>query len=127
MKLDLGNWHDDIGTSAENSPNREAPNRHEKGSRAYKEWVHKDTERIDKYSNLPFTFGRPKKTTQYRRDVHVMCTECTKTTAVNKYTCGYVCNSCNKYISVAEDNCFSNEEEYEALLERFGTHKDDQR
>lgn len=90
-------------SSREDSPNREAPNSHSRGSKKYKEMVHKKTKELDKYRNLPFQFSKPPKRTQRRRDVYFQCANCDEVHAVNKYTKGIVCGNCKSYQSVVED------------------------
>jgi len=102
--------------SYEDSPHREAPNRHLKGSKAYKEWVARDSKRLDQ-KNLPFQFIKPPKRTQPRRDVFHVCDYCTGINVVNKYTVGITCSICKKYSRIHEGNRFTNEEELEKFLE----------
>jgi len=121
--IKFGNWHDKIGTSAENSPHREAPNRHIKGSKKYKEMISKGSKFADRYKNLPFKFSKPPKRTQFRRDVYMSCYHCHQCDVVNKYTAGKVCSKCSKYTSVNEGNTFSTEDELLSFLEGLGKTK----
>jgi len=113
----LGNWHDGIGTAAENSPNREAPNRHNKGTRKYKEMISRDVKKTDFWKDLPFTFSKPKKRTHARRDIIHLCDHCSAISVVNKYTAGRGCSKCFKYTSVNEGNTFTTEDELVTELE----------
>jgi len=90
-------------TSRENSPNREAANAHRMGKKKYKEMIDKSSKQLDKYGNLPFTFSKPPKKTQKRRDVYYQCTNCTEITSVNKNTRGIVCPKCHKFQSIPKD------------------------
>lgn len=118
-KVDFGNWHSKIGTSAENSPNREAPNKHIKGGKKYKEMIAKDTKRIDDHGNMPFTFSKPAKRTRHREDIYFLCDSCRNITFVSKYRCGQTCSGCRQYVSVNDSNTFATEEELEARLEEI--------
>jgi hypothetical protein len=111
--IKLGNWHDRIGTPYENSPHREAPNKHIKGGKKYKEMIDRGSKEADK-KNLPFTFSKPPKRTQPRRDIFHLCDNCMSVAVVNKYTAGRVCSGCKNYVSINETNTFSTEK---ALLE----------
>lgn len=110
-------WYNkNTGSSAENSANREAPNKHLKGSKKYKEWISKETKQIDKHSNLPFQFIKPPKRSQYRREIFAVCTSCSNVSLVNVHTAGVVCSTCSKYFSIGEGNRFSTEEDLEAFF-----------
>lgn len=115
-KLDFGNWHDKIGSSAENSPNREAPNKHSMGNKKYKEMIAKDTKRIDDQGKMPFTFSKPPKTTRYREDIYHLC-DCKHISFVSKYRAGQVCKGCRKYVSVGKDNTFETECQLDKALQ----------
>ena len=114
--MKLGNWHSDIGTSAENSPNREAPNKHSMGGKKYKEMIAKDTKRIDAQGRMPFTFSKPPKTTRHREDIYFVCDGCSHITFVSKYRVGQVCKGCKEYVSVNKSNTFETEEELDLAL-----------
>ena len=118
----LGNWHDGIGTSRENSPNREAPNKHEKGTRRYREMIDRDSKKTDFWKNMPFTVSKPPKRTQPRRDIFHICDSCHAISLVNKHTAGRVCGECKSYTSVNSSNSFHSEEELEAFI---GPHEPD--
>jgi len=120
----LGNWHDKIGTAAENSPHREAPNKHIKGTKKYREMIDRDSKNSDRFKNLPFTFSKPPKRTQARRDIFHVCDNCTELTTVNKNTAGRVCGGCHKYTSVNETNTFSTEEELAKFIEQHAADSD---
>lgn len=95
------------------SSSRESPNQMVRGSKKYKEWINKDSSKIDKYSNLPFTFSKPPKRTKHREDIYHVCGHCRHVTMVNKYTAGLVCPDCKRYSSVTEDSKFYNLEDLE--------------
>ncbi len=118
-KVDFGNWHSKIGTSAENSPNREAPNKHSMGRKKYKEMIAKDTRRIDEQGKMPFTFSKPAKTTRHREDIYFLCEGCYHISFVSKYRCGQSCKGCHKYVSVNATNTFATEEELETRLQEL--------
>ena len=116
-KIDFGNWHDSIGSSAENSPNREAPNRHTRGGKKYKEMIAKDTKRIDDHGNMPFTFSKPSKRTRYREDIYHVCDKCKQISFVSKHRAGQVCRGCSSYTSVNSSNTYHTEEELDTALQ----------
>jgi len=116
----LGNWHDKIGTSYENSPHREAPNKHTRGGKKYKEMIDRDTKNADRFKNLPFTISKPPKRTQPRRDIFMICDVCQCVDLVSKYTAGKICGKCHKYTSVNATNTYKTEEELELALEALG-------
>ncbi len=95
---------------------REAPNQHIKGTKKYKEWISKDTKRIDKHSNLPFTFIKPPKRSQARREIYFICAECEKVGLVNKNTVSSTCSGCRAYNRIEDVPNFSSEEELEIYL-----------
>ena len=113
----MSSWYDKIGTSHENSSNREAPNKHIKGSKKYKEMIARDTKRIDDHGNMPFKFIKPPRRSQPRREIFFVCKHCSKVGIVNKYTVGAECSGCQKYTSIGDENKYSSEE---ALLEALG-------
>lgn len=106
-------------TAAEKSPNREAANKHARGSRKYREWVHKQSKQLDDHANLPFTIGKPAKTTRARRDVYFLCEACGSVKAVSKYTAGVVCPKCKKFGSVNSDNRFTDLKELSAAVDKL--------
>lgn len=83
------------------SPHREAPNRHEKGSAKYKEWVRKGSKLADN-RNLSFTFSKPKRCGI--RNCLVYCTNCGNQSAVTETTVAVICSSCKQMYRVTEDN-----------------------
>jgi hypothetical protein len=123
-KVDFGNWHDSIGTSAENSRNREAPNKHIKGSKKYKEMIAKDTKRIDDHGNMPFTFSKPAKRTKHREDIYFLCDSCQHISFVSKYRVGQVCRGCRSYVSVNATNTYHTEEELDIALRELSSSDD---
>jgi len=119
--MKLGNWHDKIGTDRENSPHREAPNKHIKGTKKYREMIDRDSKNADRFKNLPFKFSKPPKRTRPRRDIFHVCDCCAELTTVSKYTAGRVCPGCRKYTSVNETNTFATEEELATFIDRQST------
>lgn len=109
----MGTWDTDnsTGTVYENSPHREAPNKHTRGSKAYKEMVARDTKRIDDKGNLPFQFIKPPKRSQPKREFYHVCDNCYTIKLVNKNTVGHQCKGCSSYTRVTDKNKFSSEEE----------------
>jgi len=95
--------------SREDSPHREAPNKQTRGTKKYKEWIDRESRQLDKFGNLPFTFGKPAKKTQARRDVLFQC-GCGLITAVSKNTCGIECGKCKKYQSITAANILTEEQ-----------------
>lgn len=118
-KVNLGDWHSKIGTSAENSQHREAPNKHNMGAKKYKEMIAKDTARVDAHGNMPFTFSKPTKTTRHREDIYWMCDKCSHIAFVSKYRAGQVCGGCKSYGSVNADNTFKTEEALELRIQEL--------
>lgn len=118
-KVDFGNWHSKIGTSAENSPNREAPNKHIKGGKKYKEMIAKDTKRIDSQGRMPFTFSKPAKSTRYREDIYHICDSCHHVSFVSKHRAGQVCKGCKGYTSVNKSNTYETEEEVDLVMQEL--------
>ena len=117
-KLDLGNWHDKIGTTHENSPNREAANKATRGSRRYKEMIDRDSKKTDFWKNMPFTFSKPAKRFNPRRDVFLLCGGCQNIAAVTKNTVAIVCPKCKDYFVANEFNRFENQEDLLNVLEK---------
>jgi len=103
-------WYDKIGTTHENSPHREAPNKHTRGSRKYMEMVDRGSKEADK-KNLPFTFSKPPKGSRRREDLFHICDFCNYVSMVSKYRAGQVCKGCKKFTSVNSSNTFESEEE----------------
>lgn len=104
-------------TAHENSSNRESPNRHEKGTKKYREWIQKENEQADQQGKLPFTLGKPPKRVQARRDIYHVCDFCRQITMVNRFRAGQTCTGCRQYVSVNETNTYKNEEELMEVLE----------
>ena len=109
-------WYDKIGTSYENSPNREAPNKQERGSKKYKKMIDRDSKNVDRWKNLPFTFSKPPKRTRPREDILHLCDHCEHVSLVSKNRAGQSCRGCKKYTSVNKTNTFSTEAALEAVL-----------
>lgn len=104
-------------TPQEASNNREAPNKMEKGSKRYKEKIHRDSKFADKWKNLPFTFSKPAKRTQARRDIFHLCDTCQHVMLVSKFTAGMICKGCKSYSSITEANTFESEEELNEFID----------
>lgn len=122
----LGNWHDSIGTDRENSPNREAPNKHIRGSKKYKEMIDRDSKRSDSWGNLPFTFSKPPKRTRPIEDIFHVCDHCGYVSTVSKLRVGQECRGCKKYSRVTPDNTFNDEESLEVFLSANNTQSEDE-
>jgi hypothetical protein len=106
----------DSGTSHENSDTRQAPNRHIKGDKKYKEMISRDNNGSGG-RNLPFNFIKPPRAYQARRDIFHVCDFCFYVSCVNKNTSGKVCSGCSKYTRVNTDNSFSCEESLDSYLQ----------
>ena len=87
-------------TSKEASPNREAPNKHVKGNKKYKEMVSKGSKMAD-MKNLPFSFSKPK--TSEKLGKICMCPKCEHISNVSKNTIMIVCSSCKSLYKVTEE------------------------
>jgi hypothetical protein len=105
----------DSGSSYENSDSRVAANRHAKGDRKYKEVISRDNNGSSG-KNLPFSFIKPPKRWQPKRDVFHVCDLCFGVNLVNKNTAGKVCSCCGKFTKVHQDNTFDSEESLESFL-----------
>lgn len=99
----------DSGTSYENSDSRVAPNRHVKGDKKYKEIIARDNNGSNG-KNLPFTFIKPPRRWQPRRDILHACDYCFSVRLVSKNTAGRICSSCTKWSNIHQDNTFESEE-----------------
>ena len=84
------------------SKNREAPNKHEKGTKAYREWVQKESKRSDDYGNLPYQFSKPKR--DKPRNLSVSCLHCGEVTNVTETTVAVICRQCGNLYRVSEEN-----------------------
>ncbi len=111
-------------TKFENSPHREAPNKHIKGSRKYKRMISESSKQMDKHGNLPFTFGKPPKRSQARRDIYFLCFGCLNVKTVSKFTEGVCCNKCNKYVNIDDTNSFKELSELVDTQERLAQESD---
>jgi hypothetical protein len=105
----------DSGSSYENSNARVAPNRHAKGDKKYKEVISKDNNGQGG-KNLPFTFIKPPKSWQPKRDIFYVCDFCFEVRMVNKNTVGRVCSGCQKFSKVHTDNSFSDVDSLNSYL-----------
>ena len=71
---------------------REAPQSHLMGKKKYREWIHKDSKRIDDQGNLPFKFSKPKK---YKPlNTPFKCEKCGRESAVSEETIIVICGGC---------------------------------
>jgi len=86
--------------SRESSPNREAPNKHVKGSKKYKEMVDRGSKAADQ-KNLPFTFSKPKK--PEKTPVDCQCPYCDRIISVTKTTVCVICAACKNFYHVNEE------------------------
>lgn len=105
----------DSGSSYENSDSRVAPNRHAKGDKKYKEIISRDNNGSGG-KNLPFTFIKPPRRWQPKRDIFHVCDSCFSVSLVSKNTAGKTCSGCKKWASVHSDNTFGNEEDLNTFL-----------
>ena len=80
---------------------RDAPNKMEKGSKAYREMVQKGSKAAD-MKNLPFSFGKPQRAVP--RPVSVWCDTCDSSYRVAKHTVCIECVVCKKLITVSDEN-----------------------
>jgi len=87
-------------TSRESSPNREAPNKHIRGSKNYKEMIDKGSKAADR-KNLPFKFGKPK--SESKLGTFCECKNCGHVSNVSKNTIMIVCSSCRTLYKVTDD------------------------
>ena len=125
-KLKLGNWHDSIGTKYENSPNREAPNKHLKGSKKYKDMIDRGSKAADQ-KNLPFTFSKPAKRTKAPENIYHLCFLCGHVSMVSRHRVSQTCSGCNQQTQVNKYNTYLAQEEVELALERWHVaHKRDE-
>jgi len=61
--------------------------------------IHRESDYVDKYKNLPFTFSKPKK---IKKTIIKVCKNCKYPVSVNKDTVGIICRKCNTYSQVEE-------------------------
>jgi DNA-directed RNA polymerase subunit RPC12/RpoP len=71
----------------------------EGGVRKHNEKIHRESNYVDTYGNLPFTFSKPKKS---GRKAYMKCAKCGHIVHVSINTVGMVCKECNAYVSVEE-------------------------
>lgn len=77
---------------------REAPNSIEKGTKRYRERIHRESKRADLYGNLPYTFSKPQKIKA--RTQYVECDECGHHMFVTEQTVIVICSSCNNLVHI---------------------------
>jgi hypothetical protein len=94
-------------TSRENSPHREAPNRHERGSKKYLKMVDESSKKAAS-KNLPFTFSKPKRSENLA--VWCQCPSCDRVSHVGKNTVMVACVDCKSLYEV-EDNLLEEDTE----------------
>lgn len=104
-------WYDSIGTTHENSPNREAPNKHLKGAKKYREQIHRESKVLDQ-KNLPYSFGKPQKSSSGIRDIYATCSS-GHIKPITKTIVSYVCRECQEYVKITSENSYSNLESLE--------------
>jgi len=71
---------------------REPANLKDKGSRKYRERIHRESRYADTYKNLPYTFSKPVK--EKSHNVCVECSECGKSLFITEDTVIVICGSC---------------------------------
>ena len=79
---------------------RESANRMERGSKKYREMIHKDSKRIDDHANLPFTFGKPSKPKP--TNTLFTCSNCGHESYVCEETLLVICSSCKHITRMRE-------------------------
>ena len=77
---------------------RESPQSMEKGSKKYRESIHKDSKRLDDYGNLPYTFSVPTKQKPLR--THFRCNKCGHESAVTEDTITVICGFCKNLVKI---------------------------
>lgn len=75
---------------------RESGNKIAKGTKRYKDWIHKQSKAAD-HKNLPFTFSKPTKHRPSNREA--ICPECERVSYVSEYTRIIIC-TCGKLYKV---------------------------
>ena len=71
---------------------REAGNKVEKGSRKYREWIHKESKYADTHKNLDFKFSKPRK--EKARNKSVECENCGRELFITEDTIAVICSDC---------------------------------
>ena len=61
--------------------------------------IHKESEYVDKYKNMPFEFSKPKKA---KRQTVKLCGNCEAPVSVSTTCVGVICRKCNTYAQVVE-------------------------
>jgi hypothetical protein len=61
--------------------------------------IHRESDYVDKYKNLPFTFSKPKK---LKKTMVKVCKNCKYPVGVNKDTVGIICSKCHTYSQVED-------------------------
>jgi hypothetical protein len=84
---------------ARSSIHRESPLEQEMGTTKYRQMIHDHNEKNKHIlDRLPFTFP-PKKKIRSHLNVLLECPECGAEKWGSEHTVGFVCSSCNKYVS----------------------------
>lgn len=78
---------------------REAPNRHEKGSKKYNEMIHTAHKKI---MDSPKTLIKPVVQPKIKggRPEYFVCPTCKKTLSGTQNTCAIICSNCHKMVFV---------------------------
>jgi DNA-directed RNA polymerase subunit RPC12/RpoP len=71
---------------------REAANAVEKGTRKYREKIHRESNYADTHKNLPYKFSKPSKSKPL--NVHYECGNCGRDFALTEDTIISICGSC---------------------------------
>ena len=98
---DIGKALKDTNVSSEIMPG-DVKRRYEPklGLNKHNERIHKESAKLDRSGNLPFTFG--KKKVAPGRPVVKCCANCENVVGVNEKTVGIICPKCKTYSSVKD-------------------------
>jgi len=80
------------------SPRRFEPN---EGVGNLNKRIHKESAFVDKYKDMPFSFGKPQFATE-KKHVVKLCGNCKAPVSVATNCVGVICRKCNTYASVIE-------------------------
>ena len=90
-----------IGIASPGASKREAPQAQVRGSKAYRDKIHRESKFADAHKNLPFTFSKPKKDLPINTEA--MCEHCGKDVLVSKRTYSWICRGCNRLAHVKKE------------------------
>jgi hypothetical protein len=79
---------------------RESANQIEKGSRKYRERIHRESKYADSHKNLPYKFSKPAKNKP--NNVHVECKKCDRIIDVTEDTIVVICSQCKSIIKITK-------------------------